>query len=114
MKKRNLVAVICGVVLLGLGLTAVSSMVFFRLKATLASNAIYQNDQSQQMDKGMRPVTTINGLNRISVVGSTAFIVDGHGKTTSVDPNPYAGWLLPPRACLHPPRLVPSSLAIAW
>src|SRR4029077_9142661 len=33
--------------------------------------------------------TTINTLNRISVVGSTAFIVDGHGRTISVDANPY-------------------------
>jgi hypothetical protein len=37
----------------------------------------------------VRPVTTINGLNRISEIGSTAFILDVHGKTISADANPY-------------------------
>lgn len=87
-------------------LTAGSAFAFFKLKNTaLTSNAIYQsgmsnqsqakNDQSQMsnhsqaMGRDIRAVTTINGLHRISVIGSTAFIVDGHGRTISADPNPY-------------------------
>lgn len=98
MKKRNFVAVISGIVLLSVVLTAVASVVFFKLNPTLASNALYhssQNYQSQSMDRNNGPVTTINGLNRISVVGSTAFIVDGHRRTISVDPNPYGVAIAP-------------------
>ncbi len=99
-KKRNRLAVIPAVALLTLMLTAGSTFAFFKLKNTsLTSNAIYQsgasnqskakNYQSQSMGGDMRAVSTINGLNRISVIGSTAFIVDGHGRTISADPNPY-------------------------
>ncbi len=92
MKKKNLLVVISSVVLLCMALTAVTSFAFLKVNATLASNAIYhngQNYQNQSMNAGNRPVVTINSLNRISVIGSTAFIVDGHGKTISADPNPY-------------------------
>ncbi len=95
MKKRKLVAVITGVALLSLVLTVGSSIAYFKFNTTLASNAFYhnnqnnQNYQSQPMHSDNQLVTTINGLKGISVVGSTAFIVDGHGKTISVDPNPY-------------------------
>ena len=95
LKKRNFVTVISAVVLLGALLTAISSIVFLKLNAALASNAIYHGSQSQLMDRNNRPVTTINGLNRISVVGSTAFIVDGHGRTISTDPNPYGVAIAP-------------------
>src|SRR5712671_3751428 len=98
MKKRNFVAVISGIVLLSAVLTAVASVVFFKLNPTLASNALYhssQNYHSQSMDRNNGPVTTINGLNRISVVGSTAFIVDGHRRTISADPNPYGVAIAP-------------------
>jgi hypothetical protein len=40
--------------------------------------------------------TTINNLNRVSVVGSTAFIVNGQGHTVTVDANPY-GIAIAPR-----------------
>jgi len=92
MMKQNLLLVISSVVLLCMALFAVSSFAFLKFNATLASNAIYHSNQSYQNQSkamGNKPVTTINGLNRISVVGSTAFIVDGHGKTISADPNPY-------------------------
>jgi DNA-binding beta-propeller fold protein YncE len=46
--------------------------------------------------------TTINALSRITVVGSTAFIVDGHGKTIAVDPNPYGVVVAPPTAAAAP------------
>jgi hypothetical protein len=98
MKKRNLVAVITGVALLGLVLTVVSSIVFFNSGTTFASNMLFhktQDYQSQSMDKDNRLVTTIRGLKRISAVGSTAFIVDGRGRTISVDPNPYGVAIAP-------------------
>ncbi len=99
-KRRTRLAVISVVALLTLMLTAGSAFALFKLKNTsLTSNAIYQsgmrnqsqakNDQSQAMGRDMRAVTTINGLQRISVIGSTAFIVDGRGRTISADPNPY-------------------------
>ena len=98
MKKQNLLLVISSIVLLCVALFAVSSFAFLKFNATLASNAIYRSNQSyqnQSMAMGNKPVTTINGLNRISVVGSTAFIVDGHGKTISADPNPYGVAIAP-------------------
>jgi hypothetical protein len=106
-KKRNIVPVIIGVVLLALMITGGSALAFSKLSnTTLVSNAIYHNSQSyrsqsqsqsqfQSMNRGNQPVTTINGLNRISVVGSTAFIVDGHGRTISADPNPYGVAIAP-------------------
>lgn len=98
MKKRNLVAVITGVALLGLVLAVVSSIVFFNSGTTFASNMLFhktQNYQSQSIHRDNRLVTTIKGLKRISAVGSTAFIVDGRGRTVSVDPNPYGVAIAP-------------------
>ena len=40
-------------------------------------------------------INTINGLTRIAVVGNTAFIVDAHGRTIAVDPNPYGVTIVP-------------------
>ncbi|MGZ3608920.1 MAG: hypothetical protein ACXVBU_02515 [Ktedonobacteraceae bacterium] len=98
MKKHYLLLIISSIVLLCVALFAVSSFALLKFNATLASNSIYRTNQSyqnQSMAMGNQPVTTINGLNRISVVGSTAFIVDGHGKTISVDPNPYGVAIAP-------------------
>lgn len=44
-----------------------------------------------------QPATTINELGRISVVGSTAFIVNAQGRTISADANPY-GIAIAPRS----------------
>jgi hypothetical protein len=54
------------------------------------------------------PVSTISGLHRVEVVGSTAFIVDGRGRTIHVDANPY-GLAMAPRveSTLH---LAPGAL----
>jgi hypothetical protein len=41
------------------------------------------------------PLTTIDRLSRIAVVGNTAFIVDAHGKTIAVDANPYGVTIVP-------------------
>jgi DNA-binding beta-propeller fold protein YncE len=66
------------------------------------------------MDRGNRPVTTINDLNRISVVGSTAFIVDGHGRTISADPNPYGVAIAPTGmpASANPGSLKPGDIVV--
>lgn len=44
---------------------------------------------------GGGPVTTIKGLHTLSVVGSTQFILDAHGKTISVDATPYGVAIAP-------------------
>jgi hypothetical protein len=117
MKKHNLLLVISSVVLLCMALFAVTSFAFLKFNATLASNAIYHNSQSYQAQSkamGNQPVTTINGLNRISVVGSTAFIVDGHGKTVSADPNPYGIAIAPTGlpASTSPGSLKPGDIVV--
>lgn len=45
---------------------------------------------------GRQSVTTIKGLTRIAVVGSTEFIVDAKGHTIDVDANPYGVTIVPP------------------
>ena len=42
-----------------------------------------------------RLARTINGLSRIAMVGSTAFIVDAKGRTITVDANPYGVTIVP-------------------
>ncbi len=89
MKRRTLVAIISGVVLFGLMIAGISTALLFKLNTAHASNGL----PSMHRDNGT--AATINNLNRISVVGSTAFIVDGHGRTISVDPNPYGVAVVP-------------------
>ena len=103
MKRRKLIVIVSIALLLCLIVTAASAFALLKFKTTLVGNAVYHNNpsnmnyQSQSMhaNGNNQPVTTINGLTRISVVGSTAFIVDGHGKTISVDPNPYGVAIAP-------------------
>src|SRR3984893_4804849 len=117
MKKRKLVTIISGVVLIGLVMAAVSTAVLFKLNAAYASNAISHNRQSngfQSMRRNNGAATTINNLNRISVVGSTAFIVDGHGRTISVDANPYGVAVTPDgmSASMTPGSLRPGDIVV--
>jgi len=103
MKRRKLIVIVSIALLLCLIVTAASAFALLKFKTTLVGNAVYHNNpsnmnyQSQSMhaNGNNQPVTTINGLTRISVVGSTTFIVDGHGKTISVDPNPYGVAIVP-------------------
>jgi hypothetical protein len=100
-KKRRLV-VVTAVVLLALALTGGSALALFKFNPALLSNMVNhgkQKDQHNAMKYGspspttmmtnQGAVTSINNLAHISVVGSTAFIVDGHGRTMSADANPY-------------------------
>ncbi len=117
MKKQNLLLIISSIVLLCMALIAVSSFAFLKVNPTLASNAIYHTNQSyqnQSMSMHIKPVTTINDLNRISVIGSTAFILDGHGKTISVDPNPYGVAIAPTSvpASTNPGSLKPGDIVV--
>ena len=117
MQKRNLVVVITGIALVVLVLTVLFSIMFFKLDTTLASNTLYHNnqhDQSQSTHMDNQLVTTINGLKRISIVGSTSFIVDGHGRTISVDPNPYGVAIAPTgmSASTAPGSLKPGDIVV--
>ncbi len=82
MQKR--LAALASIGLLILMIVLVVSGVFTTRTATYATTA--RNS----------PLTTIDRLSRIAVVGSTAFIVDAHGKTIAVDPNPYGVTIVPP------------------
>jgi DNA-binding beta-propeller fold protein YncE len=101
-KKRKLV-VVAAAVLLVLALTGGSALALFKFNPTLLSNMVHHDKQKDQrntqnsgspspttmMNNSYQAVTNITNLAHISVVGSTAFIVDGHGKTVSADANPY-------------------------
>ena len=118
MKKRKTGAVILVVVMLTLALTGGSALALFKFNPTLLSNALHHDGPKHQhtvqysgttttmttvMNNQYQAVTTINNLNRISVVGSTAFIVDGHGRTVSADANPYG-------IAIAPNGMIPNAL----
>jgi hypothetical protein len=120
--KRKLVLVLVSIVLLSIALPTVAFALFGH-SATTRANGIgdsgvrtLQPVQNQQQKGFMqnngqmqnnRPVASINGLTRISVVGSTAFILDARGHTISVDANPYGVAIAPPST---PVSNVPGSL----
>ena len=81
MKRQRIVA-ISGTLLLVAVLAALS----VSYTITHANNA---RTGSSFNNRGAHFVTTINGLNRIAEIGSTAFILDAHGRTISADANPY-------------------------
>ena len=111
MKKRKLVTVISGVVLLCMVVAAVSTTVFLKLNPVHASS---RSGHNLSMNGDNRVATTINNLNSIVVVGSTAFIVDGHGRTISVDANPYGVAVTPDgmAASMTPGSLKPGDVVV--
>src|SRR5436309_3018684 len=56
--------------------------------------------------------TTIQGLNRIVQIGSTAFILDAHNNTIAVDPNPYDVAIAPANTSKMPNGLKPGDLVV--
>jgi hypothetical protein len=80
MLKRNLIFVGVTTALLVIVLALAVTPAFFSQNTTHAANAT----QAAAM-----PAMTINRLKHISVVGSTQFVMDAKGHTTSIDANPY-------------------------
>ena len=77
-------------------LAVIASLALFVLVLVIALFPLFTTHGTTYAIKaGNRPVSTINGLSRISVVGSTAFIVDAHGRTMAVDSNPYGVTIVP-------------------
>ena len=56
---------------------------------TLLASHAAPRDDNYNSDSNRDGVTTINGLKRIAMVGSTANIWDKNGNKITVDPNPY-------------------------
>lgn len=79
-KRRNLVAIV-GIACL--------------LLALFATHFINPTSKVVHASGG-GPITTINGLHTLSTIGSTQYILDAKGKTTSVDANPYGVAIAPP------------------
>jgi DNA-binding beta-propeller fold protein YncE len=57
-------------------------------------------------------ITTIQGLNKIVEIGSTAFILDAHNNTIAVDPNPYDVAIAPANTSKMPNGLKPGDLVV--
>ena len=90
MIRRNLLAVIIGAsVLVALIAFAVAPL----LSSTMDThaNAVYRNNIRLIKVRA----TTIRDLSRISVVGSTEFVLDGKGHTADEDANPYDVQVVP-------------------
>src|SRR5438552_1900051 len=98
--KRNVLMVIIGITLLSLVL-AIGVVSALRTHRTYASQATTADS------KAVHTVSTITGLKRIAVVGSTAFIVDAKGRTIAADANPYGIAIAPSTI---PASNMPSSL----
>ncbi len=89
MRKRNLFAVGIGGTVLAI-LCVLAAMLAF-LSGSVTTHA------SGRVDRDDRAMT-INQLQRLSVVGSTAFVLDAQGKTVAVDSNPYGIAIVPATA----------------
>lgn len=85
MLKRILIGVITSIVLLGSTLAIAAVPLLWSHRASHATSA----------GPKFRRVATITGLDRLSLVGSTAFIVDAKGKTITTDANPYGVAIAP-------------------
>ena len=88
MLKRNLRTVIISILALTVVLSITATSVFMTYAAP-------STNDGKRFDNANR-VTTITGLKQISIVGSTAFIVDATGHTIATDPNPYGVAIAPP------------------
>ena len=73
---------------LALRIVGAALVVLFALAAAVTFFTHNNTYASGQYDRDNRAMT-INQLKNISVVGSTAFAIDGNGKTATVDANPY-------------------------
>src|SRR5690348_11673996 len=88
MSKRHNKTLLIGLGLLGLGIALVITPLFFVLRAAHAGGPADSGIVVKPMKMATK-ITTIQGLNRIVEIGSTAFILDAHNNTIAVDPNPY-------------------------
>src|SRR5690348_152984 len=80
--KRNVLVVLISITLL--------SLVFaIGVVSVLKSHRTYASPATAEDSKAVHFVSTITGLKRIAVVGSTALIVDAKGRTITADANPY-------------------------
>jgi DNA-binding beta-propeller fold protein YncE len=91
MSKRHSKLFLLGFGLLGLVFALTMIPVFLFLQTTHAggpagSGLVLASMTGQQK---MTKMTTINGLGKITEIGSTAFILDAQNNTIAVDPNPY-------------------------
>ena len=66
----------------------------FGLQKLIPSHAAGVENSNDHNDQS---ITTINGLKKISPIGSTANVLDAQGKAVKVDPNPYKITLVPSR-----------------
>ena len=125
-RKRKFV-VVTAVVLVVLFLTGGTTLALFKFNPSMLSNMANHGKQkgqyamqnsrmqnngssSMMMNNQGQAMTTINNLAHITVVGSTAFIVDGHGRTISVDANPYGVAIAP--SGMTPGALKPGDVVV--
>ncbi len=85
MLKRNSLALRIGGAALVILFALAAAVTFFTHNNTYASGRYDRDDRA----------LTINQLKNISVVGSTAFAIDGNGKTQTFDANPYGVAIVP-------------------
>lgn len=125
-RKRKFV-IVTAVVLIALFLTGGTTLALFKFNPSMLGNMVNHGRQyNQHMTQMMQNqgasspttmmyntgqvATTINNLAHISVVGSTAFIVDGHGHTVSEDANPYGIVIAP--SSMMPGALKPGDVVV--
>ncbi len=122
MRKRNLLAVLLSLGVLTILLALVAVPLFAKgigihaagigdsgvqpgqNNGTMQNNGNMQNNGGRQQNRNAK---TINGLDNISVVASTMFVLDAQGRTVMEDANPYGIAIAP---AMTPKSNVPGSL----
>jgi hypothetical protein len=91
MSKRHIKLLLLGFGLLGLVFALSVTPIFLSHRTTYAGgigdSGVFPTPMTAHQK--MTRMTTINGLSKITKIGSTASILDAHNKTITVDPNPY-------------------------
>jgi hypothetical protein len=113
-RKRTLVVTMTAMALLSVVFAILASSMLLSHARTHMSKTTTTSNATTGSQSAYQRISTINGLTRISVVGSTAFILDGQGKTISADANPYGVAIVPPNtsASTKPGSLVVGDIVV--
>ena len=114
MSKRHIKTLLIGLGLLSIVLALAMTQILLSHGTTYAGGT---GDSGIVLTPMTRPqamtrTTTINGLNKITQIGSTAFILDAHNNTIAVDPNPYDVAVVPANTPMMPNGLKAGDLVV--
>lgn len=117
-KQRKPLVLSLSIAVLGILLVAAAFFGFINPAITHAGGIgdsgikIGQNNNNENNRNQYHAATTIGGLNSVSAVASTMFVVDANGRTITTDANPYGIAIVPRSASKMPGGLRPGDLVV--